>query len=307
MNITYNVHPALLISVRCYLYVICVFTFVIFPFYYYAIVYKSTKRMQSYKRILIANMIPSSIITTVITLACPVYDYIGAGFTFHDTFGNFTMMGRIITVMVVLNSLVISSDLLIVMLIDRFHSIVKDLGYSQLYFVIIYVLMGATSLIQCGEFIILLIHEHLSEELATFFRSLVNTFTNFTIAYQFSRIVALITIVFLNDRLGKKLNKTSSRSVEMLHKMLTRAINTVVIFTILISRIPIILALASQYTNNNNIIDYVNTFTACIIQSIFLCDMLITFYFVKPYRYFIVSLFHKDEKVFKLSQTINRN
>uniref|UniRef100_A0A7E4WAD0 G_PROTEIN_RECEP_F1_2 domain-containing protein n=1 Tax=Panagrellus redivivus TaxID=6233 RepID=A0A7E4WAD0_PANRE len=263
--------------------------------------------MQSYNCILVANMVPSSIITIVLTLACTVHDDLGEGFTFHDAFRNFTLLGRIITVMVVLNCLVISSDLLIVMLIDRYHSIVKDLGYSETYFVIIYVFMGTTSLLQCMVFIIFLIRGQLPEELSNLFSSLINSFTVITIAYQVSRIVALITIVILNDRLGKRLNKTSSRSVEMLHKMLTRAINTVVIFTISISRTPMILALASPYTNDTMIIDCANTFTACIIQSIFLCDMLITFYFVKPYRYFIVSLFQKDEKVFKLSQTINRN
>uniref|UniRef100_A0A7E4WA03 G_PROTEIN_RECEP_F1_2 domain-containing protein n=1 Tax=Panagrellus redivivus TaxID=6233 RepID=A0A7E4WA03_PANRE len=97
--------------------------------------------MKSFKRILLANMLPSLITTIIITLTIPVYDSVCGGFQFHGFISNATKTDRMILAVIVLNCYAVSTDLLIVILIDRYHKILKELDHSQCHVYVIYAII----------------------------------------------------------------------------------------------------------------------------------------------------------------------
>uniref|UniRef100_A0A7E4W7W6 Serpentine receptor class gamma n=1 Tax=Panagrellus redivivus TaxID=6233 RepID=A0A7E4W7W6_PANRE len=255
--------------------------------------------MQNYKRLLIATLPFSVIITTLITVAVPIYDNRALTYYFHGLFENASQIWIIVLVIIGFNCNLIISDLLLVMLIDRYYSVTSVLysKSSECKSKLIYTFLLLTGLLQCLMFTILFSYKNLPWGLDVTFQSIELFHLQAVLVFQLSRVIGLVGILILNFRLGKDLKAKASPNVVLLHKMLTRAINATVLFMLLVTRVPLILAWLAKATPYDVLIDIVATMATCLQQTAFLGDMLITFYLVKPYKSYITQLFVGDKTV----------
>uniref|UniRef100_A0A7E4W9C0 Serpentine receptor class gamma n=1 Tax=Panagrellus redivivus TaxID=6233 RepID=A0A7E4W9C0_PANRE len=178
------------------------------------------------------------------------------------------------------------------MLIDRYYAVTGILDMNpKCTSKLIYSFLFVTGVLQCLLFAILFSYSHLPWGLDTFFKPIEFFHLPVILLFQLSRVAGLVIILILNYRLGKDLKSKSSPNVVLLHKMLTRAINATVIFMLVVTRVPVIIAWSTKFTSYHVLIDVVTTTAVCLQQTAFLGDMLVTFYLIKPYKSYIKQLF----------------
>uniref|UniRef100_A0A7E4VWU4 VUT family protein n=1 Tax=Panagrellus redivivus TaxID=6233 RepID=A0A7E4VWU4_PANRE len=111
--------------------------------------------------------------------------------------------------------------------------------------------------------------------------------------FQLTRLALIGLVITLNNLFGRKLSELATPRVGEVHKMLTQAINTNVLFTCLFTRVPLIFSWGASTLGNVAFINVTVTVTTCLQQSVMVGEMLIMLYYVNPYNRFIVALFKR--------------
>uniref|UniRef100_A0A7E4VNC4 G_PROTEIN_RECEP_F1_2 domain-containing protein n=1 Tax=Panagrellus redivivus TaxID=6233 RepID=A0A7E4VNC4_PANRE len=271
-----------------------ILTLIVAPFFIYAIVYKSSHLMSTYRTLMIAY-IPFSALTTIsISTTVPLYDRKACRFFFHG-FVPFQdgVLSSVLAIIIFINDFV-TTDILLIILINRYHTVSKHIvSHRRSVYYTFYVLIAITNIIESLTMLLLLSYSLYPTHIAVKFTFLEDIFLPITGIYQITRITAFITIVYLNLKFGIKYASTSSANVVRLHKMLTKTVVANVLTTMFFTRLPMLAIVAAISSNSFDLINLAINGGICFMNCAFLSDMLITLYFVAPYRRFVKSLWRR--------------
>uniref|UniRef100_A0A7E4ZX06 Serpentine receptor class gamma n=1 Tax=Panagrellus redivivus TaxID=6233 RepID=A0A7E4ZX06_PANRE len=150
MPLYYDIDSSAVIAYKLFLYLIAAITFTVTPIFIYAVTYKSSKLMSSYRALVLAYLPFSMITTLTTTLSCPIFDYPSNGYHFYDKiiqFENFGAAFQLVFQLVIYICDMIITDLLLFMLIDRYDVVSKNITTrSNWIFPLCYTVITITNL-----------------------------------------------------------------------------------------------------------------------------------------------------------------
>uniref|UniRef100_A0A7E4VHA1 G_PROTEIN_RECEP_F1_2 domain-containing protein n=1 Tax=Panagrellus redivivus TaxID=6233 RepID=A0A7E4VHA1_PANRE len=289
---------AFVLFYQCFHYTLGVLTLIVAPIFAVTMVKKSASRMSSYKKLMSIIMVSSVISTGITATSVPVFNSEKMVYEFHGFFKLVENYYSVIVAAVITVSGTINTDLLLVILINRFDNVSTTIApKSRTVIYSIYALIAITSFLECAQLVILIAQSELPLALRPFRRMVNKVYHGYTLLFLISRLIGFIVIVCLNIRFGRRFMKNASSKVVRLHRMLTRATIANVICAAVFTQIPMLIVVAAIISRDKNFIDTsVNIMTA--LQSFaFFADMVTTLYFVKPFREYLLKLL-KYFKVF---------
>uniref|UniRef100_A0A7E4VTE3 G_PROTEIN_RECEP_F1_2 domain-containing protein n=1 Tax=Panagrellus redivivus TaxID=6233 RepID=A0A7E4VTE3_PANRE len=298
MPLYYDIDSSAVISYKLFLYVIAAITFTVTPVFIYAVVYKSSKLMSSYRALVLAYL-PFSLISTVtITLSVPIFDYPSKLYHFYEKTFYFESTGavfQLIFSLVIYISEMIITDLLLLMLIDRYDVVSKNVTTRPNWvFPFCYIVITISSIISIFVIfanIVLLVFDPM-ETIHNQFAAIKKLLMPITVFYQVSRLAGFITVIWLNINFGRKYASHASATVIRLHKMLTRSVIVNILCTAFFTRVPFILVTISYLNEQPTLTILSYNLVIALKHCAFLGNMVTTLYFVIPYRSFILRMFH---------------
>uniref|UniRef100_A0A7E4V069 Serpentine Receptor, class J n=1 Tax=Panagrellus redivivus TaxID=6233 RepID=A0A7E4V069_PANRE len=288
-------------------YITGIATFILTPFYLYAVIVKSRQQMSTYRTFMLVSFPFSALTTMIYVIMVPIY----IDKTFHFRFYGIVAPKQEIFSAIVAACLNIigniNTDLLLIFLINRYYVVSKYVVTpDQVSYKFIYAYVGVTNGIECVSTTVLIARNMLPltiKEVVYSYESMMFVMTAF---YQATRIGGFITIVYLNLKLGVKYaSAASSPAVVRLHKMLTKTVIANVISTLVLNRFPVLLVIVVSFSNNMELLNLFTNIMSCLSNSELLMDILITMYFVVPYRRFVVNLFVRKNTVVFVPSFVN--
>uniref|UniRef100_A0A7E4V8D1 G_PROTEIN_RECEP_F1_2 domain-containing protein n=1 Tax=Panagrellus redivivus TaxID=6233 RepID=A0A7E4V8D1_PANRE len=268
-------------------------TFLVAPFYIYAVVVKSSPAMRRYKYLLLVFTIFSGFVFLTITLFAPICK--NNGYVLHGLLKEVDLYIFTLFAVGVVDAHIVTMDILLLMLINLYNRASKNLQLQPRYLVkSFHIFMLITSVCEIVVFSIWFTYSKMPWGLNVYFYFIEHVAPPVIGLYQLSRIILLVVVISLNNRFGRKLKEMKSVRAAEFHKMLARAINTSVVFIVLITRAPIAFVYVASFLKNVPLTDVVITVATCLQQTLMLGEMLITLYYIKPYRMFIVGLFNNE-------------
>uniref|UniRef100_A0A7E4VBK2 G_PROTEIN_RECEP_F1_2 domain-containing protein n=1 Tax=Panagrellus redivivus TaxID=6233 RepID=A0A7E4VBK2_PANRE len=253
--------------------------------------------MSSYRGLVLVYF-PFAIITTIVIAICiPIYDQNSGKYRFYEQLFKLEPHSDgfeifFITVIYTFDMIII--DLLLVTLIDRYVIVSKTvITRSAWAMPLFYSIILITHIIDA-------IFVNFSNVLSVLDRKqemceydLVRSCVIPTSAvWQISRLGGFIAIIWLNVSFGRKHAHNASLNLIRLHKTLTRSVIVTTVYTLVFTRLPIILVLVGYAVNNDLFLSLsLNIIIVCRSFAL-LGQMLTTIYLVKPYRVFVLKLLH---------------
>uniref|UniRef100_A0A7E4VAB3 G_PROTEIN_RECEP_F1_2 domain-containing protein n=1 Tax=Panagrellus redivivus TaxID=6233 RepID=A0A7E4VAB3_PANRE len=261
------------------------------PFFTYAVIFKSGQKMSSYRYLLLAYVPFAMLSTIVITSTQPIFLRQVEGFYFIG----FINVGRQYLALVTIITIMICdgavADLLLVILVNRYELVSETIVTRSKYiFRLIYIFLFITWLISLFLWLVFMTHELYPPRINSIGLSITRIYVPYTVFYQLSRLISFFLIVYLNISFRKNI---TSKAVMKLHGMLTKAVIAHVLCTCILTRFPMLIVLIAVYIQNVFITNVIAECTICCLNVVFLSDMLVTFYHVKPYRIFVLQLFRR--------------
>uniref|UniRef100_A0A7E4ZSG4 Serpentine Receptor, class Z n=1 Tax=Panagrellus redivivus TaxID=6233 RepID=A0A7E4ZSG4_PANRE len=221
-----------------------------------------------------------------------MFDAETVGLHFYTVFFdlNYTGFSSVVIAVIFICDYIIT-DMLLVLLIDRYVTVSKTLiSLSEWFYNGIYVFLAITNVIQSSLTIVVLIYIKLPPEVQLKYHIIEYLYLPLTACYQMSRLAGFITIIYLNFKFGKSYASKASANVIRLHKMLLRAVMANVLCTGFFTRLPMFVMFVALATRNFTYITAAMDILLWFQNCAFLSDMLTTLYFVVPFRHFVMTL-----------------
>uniref|UniRef100_A0A7E4ZZ26 Serpentine Receptor, class Z n=1 Tax=Panagrellus redivivus TaxID=6233 RepID=A0A7E4ZZ26_PANRE len=277
-------------------YAITVINILVTPIYMYAVIFKSKDSMKSFKKLLIAGM-PFLIYSTFsISLTIPIYAVETYVFQWHGLINN---VPRAVNVGLTTFALICdqqNSDLMLIMLIIRYQIISRDfVKPSKFLYPSIYGFIAFTNIFQTILLVIRLILPPFISSVETSIIANANFFIASTGFILTSRIYAFIKVFLINRSFARKIQPIISPSTLQMHTMLFRAVLSNVLVTV-VSKLPYLTVIIG-FLIDQSVMEVMVNVISISHNLTYICEMIITLYFVRPYRDFVRNIFRTNVEV----------
>uniref|UniRef100_A0A7E4W5B2 Serpentine Receptor, class Z n=1 Tax=Panagrellus redivivus TaxID=6233 RepID=A0A7E4W5B2_PANRE len=277
-------------------YVLTVINFIVTPTYMYVVIFKSKDTMKSFKNLLIAGMPFLIYSTTFISITIPIYAYKICNYQFHGVIKGVSLATNVAMTTALDICDQMNADLMLVMLINRYQIISANfIEHSKFLYPAIYAFLALTNVLQSAILIVKLVLEPIMPSLENSFITNINFFIISTGLILLSRIYAHLKIVFLNRSFATKVKPVITPATLQLHTMLFRAVLSNVFVTIVSKLLYMTLVIGILVDQSS--LDILINIVTMFHNISYICEMVITLYFVKPYREFIASFFRRSVEV----------
>uniref|UniRef100_A0A7E4ZSN2 G_PROTEIN_RECEP_F1_2 domain-containing protein n=1 Tax=Panagrellus redivivus TaxID=6233 RepID=A0A7E4ZSN2_PANRE len=270
-------------------------TFIVLPFYLYVVIYKSTQQMATYRNLWLISAVFSTLITVIYSTTVPMYHADKGEKLLHGVVCHLSSpVFEAATAIIVNFSCNINNDLLLVMLINRYDLVSKNIVTpNRLWYTFIYTFIGISNAVECSAISAIIASHYFPENFDETFCNYDKIVTITSAFFHFTRLSGFVTVVYMNVKFGVKYAYVLSPHLLRIHRMLTKTVIANVISTMLFTRLPLLAVFLSSMTHGMKLVFFsLNIMIACA-NSAFFADILITLYFVTPYRRFVSKLFKK--------------
>uniref|UniRef100_A0A7E4W4T8 G_PROTEIN_RECEP_F1_2 domain-containing protein n=1 Tax=Panagrellus redivivus TaxID=6233 RepID=A0A7E4W4T8_PANRE len=290
---TFVIKPSTVTIYSVVYYVITGINLIVTPIYMFSVIFKSKETMRSYKNLLIFGMPFLIYSTTFISITIPIYAFETCVFQFHGIISKVSRSTNVGITTVALICDQVNADLLLVMLINRYQLISKDfVEHLRFHYPAIYAFIAVTNLLQNALLIVKLVLLPILPFVEASFIGDGNFFVITTGVILLTRIYGHVKVVLLNKSFAIKIKPVITPATLQLHTMLFRAVLANVLVTVLSKLLYLTLIIAILI--DQSFMDVMINVVTIIHNLTYICEMIITLYFVKPYREFITSFFRRS-------------
>uniref|UniRef100_A0A7E4VC27 G_PROTEIN_RECEP_F1_2 domain-containing protein n=1 Tax=Panagrellus redivivus TaxID=6233 RepID=A0A7E4VC27_PANRE len=291
----YDPSPTFVKIYSTLLYAIAIATILVTPIFLYVIIYKSSELMSSYRALILAYFPFAFITTFVISISIPIFDFNSYRYHFYDNlfwFKDGSVAFEIFFITVIYTFDMIITDLLLIMLIDRYVVVSKNITTRPnwvipFWYGIIFI-TNVIAAVFCIFNNVLSVIDRKSELHEYDFVKVMIVPTS--AIFQITRLGGFVAIVILNLKFGRKYAQNASSNVIRLHKTLTQSVIVTILYTTIFTRLPIILVTIAFSTNGVLFLSVVLNMIIVFRSFALLGQMLTTIYLVRGYRSFVLEL-----------------